>query len=137
MLNMRHAPRPPKVEIPEKLILGDLPMLRLMVVSSPRASETKIGAVLTIKGPKRILGRGCGAHICLDHPNVSRKHVGFIASSQGWFVEDLQSRNGTKLNGQRMQRRHQIRRGDVLKVGEYGFRVISVARADLLQEVAA
>jgi len=112
-------------------------MLRLMVVSSPRASGTKIGAILTIKGPKRVLGRGCGAHIYLDHPNVSRKHMRFTASMEGWYVEDLHSRNGTKPNGHRVERRHPVRRGDVLKVAGYGFRVMSVSRADLLQEVAA
>ena len=132
------ASSPLTVDPPEKPSPSEnLKMLRLMVVSRPSSSDTKIGAVLTIKGPKRVLGRGCGAHIYLDHPNVSRKHVGFTASRDGWYVEDLQSRNGTKLNGHRVQRRHPIRRGDVLNVAEYGFRVMSVARADLLQDFAA
>lgn len=112
-------------------------MLRLIVIHCPRASETKVGSVVNIDGPARVLGRGPGAHIFLDHPNISRKHVEFSVSDRGWDVEDLRSTNGTRLNGHNVDRRQPIRRGDTLNVADYRFRVLSVTRAAQLQDTAA
>ncbi len=46
-----------------------------------------------------IVGRGGEAAIVLDVPAVSRHHLQLVPRPQGWFVSDLDSRNGTFLDG--------------------------------------
>jgi len=56
----------------------------------------------------------CG--ICLDDSNVSRRHAAFMRLEDGWAIEDLESTNGTCLNGQPV-RRARLRDGDVIEIG--------------------
>lgn len=54
----------------------------------------------------------------LESPLVSRQHCRLYAEAPGaWSVEDLGSRNGTHVNGERTPRRL-LRDGDVLQVGD-------------------
>lgn len=45
-------------------------------------------------------------------------------------AEDIGSTNGTYLNGERLARRAKIRSDDVIYVGDFKIRVLSVRRAD-------
>jgi hypothetical protein len=56
----------------------------------------------------------CG--ICLDDSNVSRRHAAFMRFEDGWAIEDLDSTNGTRLNGQPV-RRARLQDGDVIEIG--------------------
>ena len=51
---------------------------------------------------------------------VSRQHARMVAGDTGYTVEDLQSANGTWLNGNRLEpnRRYPVRSGDHLQLGE-------------------
>ncbi len=48
----------------------------------------------------------------------SRHHCKIEKTSEGWFVEDLKSRNGTTLNGQRIDGRRVLAVGDQVAIGE-------------------
>jgi CheY-like chemotaxis protein len=61
----------------------------------------------------------CGARI--DHPMMSRRHCSFFLDQDQIWVEDLGSRNGTKLNGQRLQCPQPIREGDRLELAGLPF----------------
>ncbi|MCO4773554.1 MAG: ATP-binding cassette domain-containing protein [Deltaproteobacteria bacterium] len=55
-------------------------------------------------GSSLVVGRDAAANIVLDTPNVSRLHALIErASLEHWFVTDLGSRNGTWLNGHRLE----------------------------------
>ncbi|HZO11918.1 MAG TPA: sigma 54-interacting transcriptional regulator [Polyangiaceae bacterium] len=65
-----------------------------------------------------VLGRGCkefGGEV-FDDPRVSRQHVRVRCQNGILFAEDLQSRNGTLLNGRTIDRA-ELAEGDVLTVG--------------------
>ena len=49
---------------------------------------------------------------------VSRPHARLWTESGGWWVEDLGSRNGTFVNGDRIRGKLQLGPGDVLRFGE-------------------
>jgi DNA-binding CsgD family transcriptional regulator len=50
-------------------------------------------------------------------PTLSRQHAVLERYGAGWCVRDLDSRNGTFVNGQRIWREHPLRPGDELRVG--------------------
>ena len=90
-------------------------------------------------GQKVVLGRGEDADLqVLDH-GLSRLHCAFEKQGDRFFLEDLKSRNGTWVNGERIERREMCA-GDVVKVGavEFEFRAEPDRRrvnADLIAAV--
>jgi DNA-binding CsgD family transcriptional regulator len=53
----------------------------------------------------------------LADPTLSRLHAVLERYGAGWCVRDLDSRNGTFVNGQRVWRERPLRPGDELRVG--------------------
>lgn len=64
-----------------------------------------------------IIGRGATADLSLADPGVSRRHASLTRTEGGWFVEDLGSANGTRLNGRRLSTAERLKSGDVLNIG--------------------
>ena len=63
-----------------------------------------------------IAGRLAGCDICLDDANASREHVAFVREPDGWWIEDLESTNGTLVNGSGIDK-HRLSDGDVIQIG--------------------
>jgi serine phosphatase RsbU (regulator of sigma subunit)/pSer/pThr/pTyr-binding forkhead associated (FHA) protein len=54
--------------------------------------------------PHLLVGREPGCDICLNHPNVSRRHAQFQRTDQGrWLLQDLNSLNHTYLGKEPVQ----------------------------------
>ncbi|MBB2890064.1 ABC-type multidrug transport system ATPase subunit [Flexivirga oryzae] len=68
------------------------------------------------------IGRGLENQIVLDDLLVSRQHARLVPSQGGFDVQDLGSRNGTYVNGQRVTGAH-LGEGDLLAVGHSRFTV--------------
>ncbi|MEO6212330.1 MAG: FHA domain-containing protein, partial [Vicinamibacterales bacterium] len=62
-------------------------------------------------------GRGTGSDVMISDDSMSRHHARIVLDGTEWFVEDLGARNGTFVNGERIQGRRAISPGDVLKMG--------------------
>lgn len=60
-----------------------------------------------------------GNGLCLPERNVSRRHARFVRANGAVFVEDLESANGTLVNGERLTGRRRIREGDLVQIGDY------------------
>jgi predicted component of type VI protein secretion system len=68
-------------------------------------------------GTENLLGRAGDADLVVDRPLVSRRHCRLIAHADGALeVEDLESTNGTFVNGRRVKRAR-LEAGDRLTVG--------------------
>ena len=78
-----------------------------------------------LPGSMKTLGRAQGADFIVDAALVSRVHCRFILDNEGLGVEDLDSTNGTWVNGRKVQRAPLID-GDKVKVGRVEFAVKSV-----------
>jgi hypothetical protein len=64
-----------------------------------------------------VIGRSRESDIVLDDANVSRRHVEIKPQGGSWIVVDLGSTNGSRLNGQRIQRPEVIQPGDEIELG--------------------
>ena len=62
------------------------------------------------------LGSGPGNELRIDSRTLSRRHAQIVRSGTQYFIEDVGSRNGTFLNGQRVKR-FPIRNLDVISLG--------------------
>lgn len=70
-----------------------------------------------IRAEVLVAGRGNDADLKLDHESVSRRHAIFRFENGEPSVEDLQSRNGTFVNGQPIVGRIRLAAGDRVLLG--------------------
>lgn len=70
-----------------------------------------------LSGYPLTLGRAATASIVLDSSGVSRQHAELLRQGPVVAVRDLRSRNGTFLNGQRVEH-GALSEGDVLRLGD-------------------
>jgi pSer/pThr/pTyr-binding forkhead associated (FHA) protein len=73
-------------------------------------------------GSVKTIGRATGAEFILDVPLVSRLHCQLTATDGSLAVKDLDSTNGTFVNGKRITSA-QILSGDRLQVGGVELRI--------------
>lgn len=81
------------------------------------------GAVLSMKGrtyplagAKAVLGRSKDCEVQVEDANVSRRHAELRREGSTWWLVDLESTNGTELNGKRIQRA-KLSDGDTITLG--------------------
>jgi pSer/pThr/pTyr-binding forkhead associated (FHA) protein len=65
------------------------------------------------------IGRAESNSIRLTDRNVSRNHATLRKNGQGWILKDLQSYNGTYVNGVRVIGEQPINAGDIVQLGDY------------------
>ena len=89
-------------------------MIEVFIAKGPEQSRSFV-----INGETAQIGRGAANQICLDEPSVSRKHARIYGHNGQYFIEDLQSRNGTWINGNVIQSgvRLQVKEGVPIAVG--------------------
>jgi ABC-type multidrug transport system ATPase subunit len=75
--------------------------------------------------PQLTIGRADECDISLDGLLISNNHARISQSSSGLIMEDLNSTNGTYVNGQRITGRTLIRPEDVIHIGPFMLRVDS------------
>jgi len=65
------------------------------------------------------IGRDDGNTIRLNERNISRQHARMLKDGTAIAVEDLESYNGVWINGQRVQGKHEIHDGDLIRIGDF------------------
>ncbi|WP_437275988.1 FHA domain-containing protein [Sorangium sp. So ce375] len=73
------------------------------------------------------LGRGESNSIRLTDRNVSRTHATLAKNGQGWVIRDLNSYNGTYVNGGRVNGEQHLRHGDLVQLGDYRIEIVDEA----------
>ncbi|MFN0053404.1 MAG: SpoIIE family protein phosphatase [Planctomycetales bacterium] len=76
------------------------------------------GQLIELRGERMVMGRHPACQIVLDNAAVSRNHAQILESHHTYFLEDLRSRNGTLLNGERIQGRTELKDGDEIRICE-------------------
>ena len=66
---------------------------------------------------ENLIGRDPEAVVWIDDESVSRRHARISIGEEGAAIEDLESKNGTYVRGQRLQEPARLRDRDVVKIG--------------------
>ncbi|MEI6036311.1 MAG: sigma 54-interacting transcriptional regulator [Planctomycetota bacterium] len=70
-----------------------------------------------VDGERMTLGRAPTNHIIIHDDRASRFHAEIFATSTGWSIRDLESRNGTLLGGEPLVSDRVLASGDMVAIG--------------------
>ena len=104
------APAPPPADSSEDRTFM-LPAAGLLINSEgPGSTEYRLAAM-------NYLGRSDESHVVIARPGVSRKHALIVAGIGSFSIKDLESQNGTFVNGQRITEQS-LKDGDQIVIGD-------------------
>jgi hypothetical protein len=109
------ARRPPRARLPDSDCKGE-ETVTLTVLEGPHT-----GHRFPLNRTETLIGRQPDAAICLESPDVSRKHAAILWQAGAYYVEDVGSTNGTYVNGTRVTGRTPLTEYDTLQIGRYHF----------------
>ena len=85
---------------------------------------------------ENLIGRGRGCDIILNLSSVSRSHATLIRDPNGtWRYHDLNSKNGSYINGVRVYQPTELKGGDQLTIGGGDFELYPVSLQERLANV--
>jgi serine phosphatase RsbU (regulator of sigma subunit) len=90
------------------------------MVRGPAGGQT-IPPTIALDKESAVLGRHPDCDIVLDVGAVSRQHARIVQVGEDYFVEDLNSRNGTFVNDERIEGRRRLADGDELRICDLAF----------------
>ncbi|HVU11002.1 MAG TPA: FHA domain-containing protein [Phototrophicaceae bacterium] len=70
----------------------------------------------TLTRDNLIIGRGEECDIVLPERQISRQHVRIFKEDDAYYIEDLESRNGTWVNGQQLKGTRRLYDGDKIQL---------------------
>lgn len=83
------------------------------------------GREIPLPAGTHVVGRGESCSIRFASSRVSRRHAVVHVDERAATIEDLGSRNGTFLRGQRVERASEIQPGDVVGIGPEELRFVT------------
>ncbi len=86
-------------------------MASLQIISGPNT-----GQVYQLAEREVTVGRDVTCTIVLPYRTVSRTHARILRMPDGYYIEDLQSVNGTLVNGKRVERRCRLSHRDRIRI---------------------
>ena len=85
---------------------------------------------------ENLIGRGRSCDIILNLNSVSRSHATLIRDSAGiWKYNDLNSKNGSAINGVRVKEPTVLKAGDVLTIGGADFTLYPVSLEERMSNI--
>jgi serine/threonine protein kinase len=75
------------------------------------------GKTIEIKDAETVIGRGEDCAVPIAETQASRRHCKIVKAGEGWELQDLQSRNGTLVDGKKVERLA-LRHGSVIQIGQ-------------------
>jgi len=74
------------------------------------------GSRWVLEGAQTLIGRGAECGVVIPDRQVSRVHARIVHAPEGYYLEDLGSKNGTHLNGAAVEGRVLLQDGDIIQV---------------------
>jgi sigma-B regulation protein RsbU (phosphoserine phosphatase) len=97
-----------------------------------RVTGHPAGQIIELKGDVTVIGRSPECHIVLDPNGVSRRHAEIRRVGEKFFLADLNSRNLTKVNNNRVEpgKDHPLQPGDRINICDVEFLYFTVLTKD-------
>jgi hypothetical protein len=106
------APGEPLIEatvISHRRPVGLLPKAKLLIAPGQEVAVSPAG--------ETTIGRDNGSTVVLDDPQASRHHARIVFQDDAYWLEDLGSTNGTRVNGEAVTR-HKLEPNEQISVGD-------------------
>lgn len=118
---------PSKSDLPTRVIASDKRVARKPTQPPQHAcliqyNGDALGRRHVLAASQIVIGRGASAHIVILDDSVSREHAKCNVSGHTVEIEDLDSSNGTFINGHRIAGPTVLRDGDMLQLGSVHFK---------------
>lgn len=88
--------------------------------------EGMVLKTIPLEKDRMTIGRRSGNDIQIDNLAISGEHAAIVLEHGERMLEDLDSTNGTQVNGQPV-RRHLLKNGDVIELGKYRLKYLDEA----------
>ncbi|HSL19369.1 MAG TPA: SpoIIE family protein phosphatase [Methylomirabilota bacterium] len=88
-----------------------------------------------IESGSLVVGRSTACDVAIADRFLSRQHARLFRSGDSWFVKDLGSRNGTFVNGRRVDSPAEVRPGDLITLSASQIRLRGGDRPDISSNV--
>lgn len=85
--------------------------------------NSKVVKELTIDQTEIIVGRDTTSNIQIDNIAVSREHAKIIKGPNYYFIEDMHSKNGTFVNGKKINKKF-LKADDEVIIGKHRLQII-------------
>jgi len=72
------------------------------------------------------VGRSSDNDIVLNDSFVSTEHARVAWNGRGWTVQDLESTNGTRINGKQLKRSTAVKPGDTIEFGRVKCKLVTL-----------
>lgn len=95
-----------------------------LLVTDPGQSNLRRGDVFDLE-PVTVIGRHPRATIVVDSAFMSSEHAQVSWDQHRWWIVDLNSTNGTFVNGARIRVATGIRLGDTIEIGGVTFQLVA------------
>jgi ABC-type multidrug transport system ATPase subunit/pSer/pThr/pTyr-binding forkhead associated (FHA) protein len=106
----------PRIAVQYRAYAGFLPAAKKQEVPSTQFLDMR---TLPKEGRRITIGRHPSNVLVLQHPRVSRYHAVIEQFGARFRLHDLNSDNGTFVNGKRVEKEAWIQEGDELRIGSY------------------
>ena len=90
--------------------------------------------IIDLQPGETIVGRSVDCNIRFNDSGVSRRHLRFVVDAAEVTVEDLGSRNGTYVNGDRIAKRRVLSPGDDVRLGFRKLRLVTAEGGEVEEE---
>lgn len=74
------------------------------------------GTQRELTGERIVFGRNAECQVCLNAPAVSREHAVIRKIGGNYYIEDMNSRNGTEINNVKIKARTQLKDGNQITI---------------------
>lgn len=95
----------------------------LEIISSGNSRDLKDGSIIPIRSDLTI-GRKEDNSIIISDQHVSGNHAKIMVRNDSLFIEDLNSTNGTYLNGNKISGKVKLSDKDEIKIGTAVFKIL-------------
>ena len=111
--------------------------------TDPKRRITFVGSLTPDNAPDKVfplldaehtIGRAPANSITIAESSVSTNHARILKSPDGFVIEDLKSRNGTFVNGEKVTEKRLLADGDLIRLGKV-IMTFNVARDAITGEV--